>query len=340
MQYVTLGKTGLQVAPISFGGIPIQRHDEENVVKIVDKMVELGVNYIDTAKAYTVSEEWLGKALAGRRDKFILASKSMARTYDGMMHDIDDSLAKLQTNYIDLYQVHNCPEADLEKVFAEDGAYKALLDAKAQGKIGHIGITMHLVEAVQAMLDKYPDKFETVMYPFNIVEDQGIGVLKAAKALGMGTIAMKPFAGGNLDNADLALRYIVLSGICDIAIPGAATPEEMEQNAKVMDHLVPFTQEELDEMDKIRKELGTQFCRRCGYCQPCTVGIKIPLAFLYRNYVYRYNLPEWAQKRYDDTMPVPASACIECGVCETRCPYQLPIREMMKDASRIFDKKE
>ncbi|MBR6351262.1 MAG: aldo/keto reductase [Firmicutes bacterium] len=336
MKYVELGKTGMNVSVISFGGIPIQRNDMENTKLVVDVLEAKGVNYIDTAKAYSVSEAYLGNALKGRRDKFFLASKSMARDYEGMKKDIDDTLEKMQTEYVDLYQCHNVPVGDFEKIFAENGAYKALLEAKEAGKIRHIGFTCHHVEDMQHVIENYADKFETVMYPFNIVEDQGTEQLRKFKELGYGTIAMKPFAGGNLDDPDLALRYIAEADVIDIALAGMADPKEAEQDAGVAEHLVPLNEEELAKCDAIRKELGTQFCRRCGYCMPCTMGILIPNAFLFRNYVLRYNMLEWASQRYKSVCTVPASQCVECGVCETRCPYHLPIREMMKDTARIF----
>lgn len=336
MKYVQLGNTGMNVSVISFGGIPIQRKDMDNTAKVVDILEAAGVNFIDTAKAYSVSEAYLGNALKGRRDKFFLASKSMSRDYEGMKKDIEDSLAKLQTDHMDLYQCHNVPVKDFEKIFSENGAYKALLEAKAEGRVRHIGFTCHHVEDMDCVIENYADKFETVMFPFNIVEDQGTEQLKRLKGLGYGTIAMKPFAGGNLDDPDLALRYIIGSGVMDIALAGMADPEESRQDVDVANNLVPLTDEEKAKCDAIRRELGTQFCRRCGYCMPCTMGIIIPNAFLYRNYVLRYNMFDWAAQRYKDTMPVTASACVECGICETRCPYGLPIRDMMKDTARIF----
>lgn len=337
MKYTELGKTGLKPSVISFGGIPIQRDTKENAVELIDVLEKAGVNYLDTAKAYGSSEEYIGNALRGRREKFYLASKAMPRDYAGMKRDIEDSLAKFQTDYIDLYQVHNCPVDDFEKVFAEEGAYKALLEAREAGRIRHIGVTAHHVEDLELVLEKYTDKFETIMFPFNIVEDQGAELLGKLKAAGLGTIAMKPFAGGNLEDPDLALRYILHSGIIDIAIPGMGNPKEAEECVAVMDNPAPLTEEEFAEVERIRKELGTQFCRRCGYCLPCSVGINIPTALLYRNYVLRYHMKDWAQGRYDDTLSVKASECIECGICESRCPYNLPIREMMKDTAEIFD---
>ena len=334
MKYVTLGRTGLQVSQLSFGGIPIQRADAENTRAVVDKLEEYGINYIDTARGYTVSEEYLGAALEGRRDKFILATKSMARDKAGMARDIETSLSNLRTGHIELYQLHNLPEKDIEKVFGPDGAYEALAEAKAAGKIGHIGVTAHSADALKILVEQYSDRLETVMFPYNIVEDQGRDVLALAREKGMGTIAMKPLAGGNLDDYALALRYIAASGVCDVMIPGMGSPEEVDRNAAV-DLETPFTEAELEQCAAIRKELGTKFCRRCNYCAPCPHGIDIPSCFLMANYTKTYGLADWARARYD-AMPYHAGSCVMCGACEKRCPYGLPIRDMLMDVAKIF----
>ena len=335
MNYVTLGKTGLKAAQVSFGGIPIQRADAANTKAVVDKLEQYGMNYIDTARGYTVSEEYLGAALEGRRDKFILATKSMARDKESMAKDIDISLKNLRTDYIDVYQIHNLPEAEIDKVFGEGGAWEALEEAKAAGKIGHLGVTAHNVDALKKMIELHGDKIETIMFPYNIVEIHGHEVLKKAKEMGIGTIAMKPMAGGNLDDWNLALRFIAASGVIDISIPGMGSPEEADRNAEAAEHFSPLTQEELAECDRIRKELGNEFCRRCNYCAPCPNGISIPNCFLMANYARKYGLADWAKARYD-AMQYHAGSCVQCGACEKRCPYNLPIRDMLTKVADLF----
>ena len=334
MNYAVLGRTGLKAAVVSFGGIPIQRADAANTRAVVDALEAHGINYIDTARGYTVSEEYLGAALEGRRDKFILATKSMARTAPAMAADVDTSLRNLRTGYIDLYQIHNLPEREIEQVFSPGGAYEALAAARDAGKIGHIGVTAHSADALRVLVEQYSDRLETVMFPFNIVENQGVETLRLAREKGMGTIAMKPLAGGNLEDWALALRYIAAAGVCDISIPGMGSPEEVDRNASV-ELSAPLTAEELSECEAIRRELGEHFCRRCGYCAPCTVGIDIPSNFLMANYTRKYGLADWARGRYEG-LAHHASECVKCGACEKRCPYDLPIRQMLEGVVQVF----
>lgn len=334
--YKVLGRTGLNVATLSFGGIPIQRSDAENTVQVIDKLEEYGINYIDTARGYTVSEEFLGNALVGRRDKFILATKSMSRNYEAMKGDIEISLKNLQTNYIDVYQIHNIKVGEFEKVFGDGGAYQAIKEAKDNGKVGFIGATAHSIDSLNKLVFEYGEIIDTVMFPFNIVELQGEETLKKAQEMGIGTIAMKPLAGGNLDNYELALKFIAQSGVIDVSIPGMGDADEVIKNAEVWKNTAPLTEEEIAETVKIRGELGQSFCRRCGYCAPCTMGIDIPTNFLMANYLRKYEgLADWARQRYA-SFAVNASACIKCGKCEPKCPYDLPIISMLEAVVKEF----
>ncbi len=333
MEYRELGRTGLKISRLGFGGIPIQRIDAEGTKALMHALVEAGVNYIDTARGYTVSEEYLGYGLEGIRDKFVLATKSMARTKEAMATDIDLSLKNLRTDYIDLYQVHNPSADNLAQIVAPGGALEALLEAKAAGKIGHIGLTAHSAKVFEEALSL--SWVETIMFPYNIVETQGIDLVRRCAEAGKGFIDMKPLAGGAIEDATLALRFLCADPSVSVVIPGMADPAELAQNLAAVNDTAPLTEEELAKMDAIRASLGTQFCRRCNYCQPCTQGISISSCFLFEGYANRYGLSDWAKGRYA-TLPKKASDCIECGVCETRCPYNLPIREMLKRVVTVF----
>lgn len=333
MEYRVLGKTGLKISRLGFGGIPIQRINAEGTKQVIARLHDMGVNYIDTARGYTVSEEYLGYALEGIRQDFVLATKSMARTKEAMAKDIDISLKNLRTDYIDLYQIHNPTPEDLERVQAPGGALEALMEAKAAGKIGHIGITLHPVDMFDKALEL--DWVETVMFPYNIVETQAQAQIRACSRKNIGFIAMKPLAGGAIENADLALRFIAQNPDVSVVIPGMATVAEAEQNFRAVCDCAPLSDQEQEQIQAIRDSLGTQFCRRCNYCAPCSAGISIYSMFLMQGYHDRYDLQEWAKARYH-AMDKKASDCIGCGVCETRCPYNLPIRKMLKKVQKLF----
>lgn len=333
MEYRILGKTGLHISRMGFGGIPIQRIDAEGTKTLMQQLKAAGVNFIDTARGYTVSEEYLGYALEGIRQDFVIATKSMARTKAAMASDIDISLKNLRTDYIDLYQVHNATPEQLQQVVAPGGALEALQEAKAAGKIGHIGLTSHSLDTFKMALDM--DWVETFMFPYNIVETQAEKLIAECAKRNIGFIDMKPLAGGAIENATLALRYICANDDVTVVIPGMAEPKELEQNIAAVSDTSAITPEEKAAFLEVRNQLGTNFCRRCNYCQPCAAGINISGAFLFDGYLQRYGLGEWAKSRYA-TMDKKASDCIGCGACEARCPYSLPIRDMLKKVAEHF----
>lgn len=334
MEYITLGKTGLRVSRMGFGGIPIQKVDASVTHALMERLAQRGVNYIDTARGYTVSEQFLGEALeGGLREKFVIATKSMSRTKEAMARDIDISLKNLRTDYIDLYQIHNSSLAELEQVLAPGGALEALMEAKAAGKIRHLGLTAHMAAVFERALEL--DWVETVMFPYNIVETQGEELMAKCREKNVGFICMKPMAGGALEDARLALRFIRQNENVSVVIPGMYDIREIDENLSAMEDISALTSNELAKIETIRKELGTQFCRRCNYCQPCTAGISISGIFVLEGYLQRYGLGDWAQKRYD-ALNKKAGDCVGCGACEKRCPYQLPIRQMLARCKQEF----
>ena len=335
MEYRILGKTGLKISRMGFGGIPIQRIDAEGTKALMHRLMEAGVNFIDTARGYTVSEEYLGFALEGIRDKFVLATKSMATTKEAMAADIDRSLQNLRTDYIDLYQIHNPSPAAYETILAPGGALEALLEARQAGKIGHIGLTTHSTELLAAAMEQ--PWVETLMFPYNIVETQATELIAHCAEKNIGFIDMKPLAGGAIEDAALALRFIAANPDVTVIIPGMAEPGELDQNLAAVEDTAPLTPEEWERIEAIRSRLGTQFCRRCNYCAPCTAGIPISAVFLMEGYLSRYGLEDWARARYD-ALAAHASDCVDCGACEPRCPYGLPIRQMLKTAAQRFGK--
>ena len=333
MEYRILGKTGLKISRMGFGGIPIQRIDAEGTKALMHKLMEAGVNFIDTARGYTVSEEYLGYALEGIRDKFVLATKSMAQTREAMAADIETSLKNLRTDDIDRDQIHEPSAAAYETITAPGGALEALMEAKAAGKIGHIGLTTHSADLMKKVMQE--DWVETLMFPYNIVETQAEELIARCGEKNIGFIDMKPLAGGAIEDANLALRFIAANPHVTVIIPGMAEPRELTQNLAAMEDSSPLTEAEWTKINTIRQDLGTHFCRRCNYCAPCSAGIPISAVFLMEGYFSRYGLADWARARYE-ALAGHASDCIDCGVCETRCPYELPIRQMLKSAAEKF----
>lgn len=335
MEYTVLGKTGLKISRMGFGGIPIQKIDAEGTRRLMHRLKAEGVNYIDTARGYTVSEEYLGYALEGIRDSFVLATKSMARTKEAMAADIEISLRNLRSDYIDVYQIHNATPEQLQQVVAPGGALEALQEAKAAGRIGHIGLTAHSMDTFKMALEM--DWVETFMFPYNIVETQAEKLIAACAKKNIGFVCMKPLAGGAIEDATLALRFVCANENVSVVIPGMAEEKEIDQNIAACADASPLTPEEMEKIQAVRSELGTNFCRRCNYCQPCAAGISISSVFLFEGYLSRYGLADWAKGRYA-TLSKTASDCIGCGACESRCPYNLPIRKMLQEAAAKFGK--
>ena len=331
---INLGNTNMKIKRVGFGGIPIQRITQEDTNLVIDELEKNGINFIDTARGYTVSEEYIGNSLVGRRQKFYIATKSMSRDYEGMKKDIEISLKNLKTDYIDLYQLHNVKIEEYETIFNEDKAFRALLEAQKEGKIKYIGITSHSIETIEKAIED--GKFDTIQFPYNIVEDQADEAFKKAHEKGIGIIVMKPLAGGALDDATLAIKYILSKEYIDVAIPGMDSIKQVKENVDVLNDL-DLTEEDKEKIENIRATLGGKFCRRCEYCLPCPLGVNIPQNFLLEGYYTRYNLKEWSKERYD-SLEGKASKCIACGKCETKCPYELPIIEMLKNVCEKLEK--
>ena len=202
-----------------------------------------------------------------------------------------------------------------------------------KGIIKEIGVSCHNVDILNKLI--HTDKFATIQFPYNVVESQGKEAFEKAKEKNIGIIVMKPLAGGAIPKGELCLRYIMENENITLAIPGMDTVEQVIENASVGKNPAKLTEEEKIQLNKYIEELGTNFCRRCGYCAPCSVGIDIPTNFLMEGYYTRYDLKEWALSRYLG-MEKNAKDCIKCGDCEPRCPYDLPIIEMLENVANTL----
>jgi len=335
MEKRRLGKSDLWVAPLGFGGIPIQRVGQIEATELLRLAVEKGINFIDTARGYTDSEEKIGVGLKGIRKEAILATKSMARLGTALTDDVERSLTALQTDWIDLYQLHNVrTEAEWAELSSPGGGLEALEKAREAGKIRYIGITGHLPKMLARFIKDYP--FVSVQFPYNYIEQENRQeLLEEITRQGLGTIIMKPLAGGSLRQTGPALRFLLQKSF-SVIIPGMDTGEQIGENRAQLSKT--FSEQDAVVLEGEKAELGQEFCRRCEYCLPCTAGINIPGIFLLEGYYKRYNLPQWSLERYQG-MAIKADACTECGACEERCPYQLPIREKLKMVHTLLVKR-
>lgn len=338
MRTVRLGRTGFLVSRVGFGGIPIQRLTDTEADRVVRRSLDLGVTLLDTANAYTTSEERIGKAVAGRREGLVLATKTLARDRATALAHLDLSLQRFGTDRIDLWQLHNVstPEA-LDQILAPGGAMEAAVEAVAAGKVRELGLTSHSLD--MAMKAVATDRFATVQLPFNFVTDEAAAdLLPLCRQLDVGFIAMKPFAGGMLENARLTLKHLFQFDEV-VPDPGIQTVEEIEEIAEIERGSWALTPEERQELARVRAEMDPRFCRRCEYCQPCPQGVKISTATSLPSFWRRFP-PERFFSGFVADAARSVRLCAQCGECEARCPYHLPIRAMLEESVAFYDRME
>ena len=336
MKTVNLGKTGLRVSRVGMGGIPIQRPPLEEAVRVINHALDRGINFIDTSIGYGDSEIIIGKAVAGRRDEVILATKGSWRDKATATEHIDSSLKRLNTDHIDLWQFHNIRDLEAyEQVVSPGGSIKAAHEALEEGKILHLGFSTHNLEV--ALRGVGSGLFETVQFPFNFIAREAADeLIPLAKERDVGFIGMKPFAGGNIRDARLAIGY-VLQHENVVPDPGIERVEEIEEIVGLVDEGIELTEGDWARMDVARDELGSRFCRQCMYCMPCPQGVEIWLLTYMKN-LFRL----WPRERviagwFADAAET-AEKCIQCGECEEKCPYKLPIRELIQENYSFFKK--
>jgi len=329
MKRMFLGKTGIVAARLGFGGIPIQRVSETQAIEVVLHALEKGIDFIDTSRVYTTSENRIGKALKETNKKAAVASKSFNRSADGIRKDIEISLRELQLDYIDLYQCHGISsEEEYRLITAPNGALSGLLKAKEQGLIGHIGITGHSLDLLEKVVDD--GLFETIMVCFSFLEPAAKEkVIPKARDKRVGIIAMKPFSGGVIEAPEAALKW-VLSFPDVLVIAGVEEKGLIDRNWKVFQGRYDLTGEEKQRIQEISKEFENKFCRRCDYCLPCPAEIPIQFVLGIRSFIKRMGL-DALQTPMFEKMLEKAADCTECGDCVGRCPYNLPIPEMIKN---------
>lgn len=338
MSQVTLGTTGITVNKNGFGALPVQRVTMEEAKKLLRKAFESGITFFDTARAYTDSEEKLGEALSDVRDQIFIATKTAAKTADGFWKDLETSLKLLKTDYIDIYQFHNpavCP-----KPGDGTGLYEAMLEAKEQGKIRHIGITNHRLAVAQEAIDS--GLYEVLQFPFcYLATEKDLALVRQCKEKDIGFIAMKALSGGMITNSAAAYAYL---DQFDHVLPiwGVQRERELDEFISYIENPPVMTEEMRELIAHDQKELAGNFCRGCGYCMPCPVGIEINtcarMSLLIRRSPSELQLTPEVQEKMKQI-----ENCLHCGQCSSKCPYDLDtprlLEENYKDYMEILNGK-
>ena len=324
MKNIVLGNTGIVTPQNAFGALPVQRVDMATAVKLLRKAYEGGMTFFDTARAYSDSEEKLGEAFDGMRDKIYIASKTQAKTPEVFWQHLDTTLKNLRTDYLDIYQLHCASQC--YKPGDGTGMYEAMLEAKKQGKIRHIGITAHLIGVAEEIVES--GLYETLQFPFSyLANEREIALVEATEKAGMGFIAMKGLAGGLLTDSNACMAF--MSQYNALPIWGIQREEELdewlsffEKDAVMNDEIKAFIEEE-------RKSLMGDFCRGCGYCMPCTVGIQINNCARMSQLIRRSPSKNFLSEEWQQNM-LKIDECVDCGLCKSKCPYGLDTPNLLR----------
>lgn len=335
MDTVRLGKTGIAACKNGFGALPIQRISDEDAVYLLKKAYDHGINFFDTARAYTDSEHKVGLAFRGMRDKIYLATKTGAQTAADFWKDLETSLGNLQTDCIDLYQFHN--PAFVPKPGDESGLYDAALEAKKQGKIRHIGITNHRLAVAHEAIDS--GLYETLQFPFcYLATEKEEELVEKCRKAEMGFVAMKGLSGGLITNSAAAYAFM---GQYDNVLPiwGVQREKELDEFLSYQDNPPSMTEEIKALIAHDREELLGDFCRGCGYCMPCPAGIEINncarMSLLLRRSPSAAHLSPEGQAKMKKI-----ENCLNCGRCRSKCPYGLDtpalLRRNLEDYKKVL----
>ena len=332
MRNITLGKTGITTPQNAFGALPIQRVDLSAAVRLLRGAKEGGMTFFDTARAYSDSEEKVGEAFSGMRDQVYLASKTQAKTPEKFWEDLETTLKNLRTDYLDIYQLHCASQC-----YAPGdgtGMYEAMVEAKKQGKIRHIGITAHLIGVAEEIVQS--GLYETLQFPFSyLASEREIELVRSCEKAQMGFIAMKGLAGGLLTNSRACMAF--MSQYNALPIWGIQRDEELSQWLSFFSEDVTMTEEIRAFIEEDRKELLGDFCRGCGYCMPCTAGIQIPQCARMSQLIRRAPSENFKGEFWQGEM-AKIEDCVDCGLCKTKCPYGLDTPNLLR--KNLADYKE
>jgi predicted aldo/keto reductase-like oxidoreductase len=375
MQYVEFGKTGIRVSRLGLGCMRLPSYekdgktvfDEEKGIALIKRAYELGINYFDTAPGYcdTLSEIIVGKALKGFREKVYLSTKNPIENASGDDYDkrLEKSLKKLDTGYIDFYHFWGISlDTFINKICVPDGPLDRVKKWKAQGVVRHISFSFHdKPENLAEIIRRGEGVFESLLCQYNLLDRSNEAGMAFAHGQGLGIVVMGPVGGGRLgapsqviqnlipgkvqSSAEVALRFVFTNSNIHIALSGMGSVAMLEENAALADNTSPLSQEEKSRLEAMMKEnerLAGLYCTGCKYCMPCPQGINIPDLFTLMNYHRVYKITEYAKQNYAQIGKVPwrqyknAAACVECGICEDKCPQKLPIRVQLKETHKTL----
>ncbi len=324
MRQLELGKTGIRTPQNAFGALPIQRVDTDTAVRLLRKACDGGMTYFDTARAYTDSEEKMGRAFEGMRDKIFIATKTMADTPEKLWEDLKTSLKNLRTDYIDVYQLHCVPRC--YRPGDGTGMYEAMLEAKQKGLIRHIGITAHKIGVAEEIAAS--GLYETLQFPFSYLStERDIALVRSCEEAGVGFVAMKGLSGGLLTDSRACMAF--MSEYPVLPIWGIQRETELDEWLGFFEKEVSLDDELRSVIEKDRKELQGEFCRGCGYCAPCAAGITINQCARMSQLIRRAPSKGWLSEHWQAEM-MKIENCIDCGACMKRCPYGLRIPELLR----------
>ncbi len=325
MNNVTLGSTGITVAQNAFGALPIQRISADESTKLLRRAFDGGMRFFDTARAYSDSEEKMGLALADLRDQIFIATKTMAKSPAEFWEQLETSLSNLKTDYVDIYQFH-CMET-VWRPGDGTGMYECMLEAREQGKIRHIGATAHKLEVAFEIVES--GLYETLQYPFSyLASPREHELVELCRKKNVGFIAMKGLAGGLLTNSRAIMAYM---SQYDNVLPiwGIQRETELEEWLSYMDDTPTMDDETSAFIAAEQAELMGDFCRGCGYCEPCPAGIMIHQCARMSLMIRRAPAAGWLNDFWQAEM-AKVPDCMECQLCVGRCPYELDTPQLLK----------
>ncbi|MBP3894126.1 MAG: aldo/keto reductase [Atopobiaceae bacterium] len=335
MRTVTLGTTGITTPQNAFGALPIQRRSVEDAIPILRKARDGGMTFFDTARGYSDSEKKLGLAFEGVRDSIYLATKTMAKTPEQFKEQLETSLGLLRTDHVDIYQFH-CAD-QVYRPGDGTGMYECMLEAKEAGKVRHIGITAHKIgvafEAVESGL------YETLQFPFSyLAGPREIELVRLCRERQVGFICMKGLAGGLITNSTAAMAFMTQF---DNVLPiwGIQHEHELDEWLSFMDETPSYSGDIKAFVEREQEELSGDFCRGCGYCEPCPVRITIHQCARMSLMLRRAPSASWLNDHWQAEM-AKVEGCLHCGRCASRCPYELDtpglLQKNLEDYRRVL----